>query len=95
MVSAILDIAEGFSLDQNYPNPARNETIIKFSLPQKTKVTLSLFDMNGRLVKVLISESRESGTHAVTLNAGTLTKGLYFYKIQAGDFSAVKKMNVQ
>ena len=95
VVSAILDIAEGFSLDQNYPNPARNETIIKFTLPQKTKVTLSLFDMNGRLVKVLISESRESGTHAVSLNTGTLTKGLYFYKIQAGDFSAVKKMNVQ
>lgn len=95
VVSAILDVAEGFSLDQNYPNPARNETVIKFSLPQKTKVTLSLFDMSGRLVKVLMSESKESGTHAFSLNAGTLTKGLYFYKLQAGDFTAVKKMTIQ
>ncbi|MEP7375034.1 MAG: DUF4082 domain-containing protein [Chitinophagaceae bacterium] len=95
IVSAILDAPEGFSLEQNYPNPVRTETIIKFTLPQKAKVTLSLFDMSGRLVKVLISESKESGTHAVSLNSGALTKGLYFYKLQAGDFSAVKKMSIQ
>ena len=95
VVSAILDVAEGFSLEQNYPNPVRNETIIKFTLPQKEKVTLSLFDMSGRLIKVMISESKESGTHTVSLNSGMLTKGLYFYKLQAGDFSAVKKMTIQ
>jgi hypothetical protein len=95
VVSAILDVVEGFSLEQNYPNPVRNETIIKFTLPQKTKVTLSLFDINGRLVKILMSESKESGTHALSLHSGTLTNGLYFYKLQAGDFSAVKKMTIQ
>jgi len=95
IVSAILDAIEGFSLEQNYPNPARSETIIKFTLPQKAKVTLSLFDMSGRLVKVLMSESKEPGTHAVSLSSGPLTKGLYFYKLQAGDFSAVKKMTIQ
>jgi hypothetical protein len=95
IVSAILDAIEGFSLEQNYPNPVRSETIIKFTLPQKARVTLSLFDMSGRLVKVLMSESREPGTHAVSLNSGHLTKGLYFYKLQAGDFSAVKKMTIQ
>lgn len=95
IVSATIDRVEGFALEQNYPNPARNETVIKFTLPQKAKVTLSLFDMSGRLVKVLMAESKEPGTHAVGLNAGTLTKGLYFYRLQAGEFSAVKKMTIQ
>jgi hypothetical protein len=95
IVSAILDVREGFSLEQNYPNPSRGETIIKFSLPQKTRVNLSLFDISGRLVKVLVNDAKESGTHAITLNSGMLTKGMYFYKLQTGDFSAVKKMTVQ
>ena len=95
IVSAILDVKEGFKLEQNYPNPSRGETIIKFTLPQKAKVNLSLYDMSGRLVKVLVNESKDSGTHAVNLNSGTLTKGLYFYKLQAGDFSAVRKLTIQ
>lgn len=95
IVSAILDVIEGFALEQNYPNPSRGETIIKFTLPKKAKVNLSLFDISGRLVKVLVNEAKESGTHAITLNSGMLTKGMYFYKLQTGDFSAVKKLTVQ
>ena len=95
VVSAVLDGKETFSLDQNYPNPFRSETILKFTLPRAAKVNLSLFDMNGRLVKVLVNESKESGTHAISFNAGSLSSGLYYYKLQAGDFSAVKKMTIQ
>ncbi|MEP7375033.1 MAG: DUF4082 domain-containing protein [Chitinophagaceae bacterium] len=95
IVSAVLDGKEAFELEQNYPNPYRGETIIRFTIAQKTSVNLSIFDMNGRLVKVLVNGSKDSGTHAVTLHSGVLTSGLYYYKLQAGDFSAVKKMTVQ
>jgi hypothetical protein len=95
IVSALLDGSETFGLQQNYPNPFRGETIIRFTLPQKTTINLSIFDMNGRLVKVLANGSKDSGTHAVTLNSGVLTSGLYYYKLQAGDFSAVKKLTVR
>ncbi len=94
-VSAILDGKETFVLEQNYPNPFRNETILKFTLPRASKVNLSLFDMNGRLVKTLINGSKESGTHAISFNAGSLSSGLYYYRLQTGDFSAVKKMTIQ
>ncbi len=95
IVSARLDNNGNFSLEQNYPNPFRNETIVKFTLPRAEKVNLSLFDMNGRLVKVLVSGSKERGTHAINVNTASLSSGLYYYKIQAGNFSAVKKMTVQ
>lgn len=95
VVSAILDGKETFSLEQNYPNPFRNETVIKFTLPRAAKVNLSLFDMNGRLVKVLVNEAKESGTHTVSLNSTILSSGLYYYKIQTGDNSAVKKLTIQ
>ena len=95
VVSVKLDAQEGYVLEQNYPNPTRQETTIKFTLPRSAKVNLSLYDMSGRLVKVLINESRDGGIHAVNLNIGALTRGLYYYKLQAGDFSAVKKMTIQ
>ncbi len=95
IVSVVFDAARSFSLEQNFPNPFRNETTIRFTLPQRAKVNLSLFDMSGRLVKTLVNESKEQGTHAVIFNLGTLTKGLYFYKLQTTDFSAVRKMTIQ
>ena len=91
----MLDGKEAFELQQNFPNPYRGETVIRFTLPQKTIINLSIFDMSGRLVKVLVNGSKDSGSHAATLHSGVLTSGLYYYKLQAGDFSAVKKMTVQ
>ena len=76
VVSVKLEALEGFILEQNYPNPARNQTTIKFTIPRSAKVNLSLYDMSGRLVKVLINESKDSGIHAVNLNTGTLHKGI-------------------
>ncbi len=94
VVSAVIGGSSGFVLEQNYPNPFHNETTIRFSLPQQSKVNLSVFDVNGRLVKVLVNESRDAGTHAVSLNTGALSTGLYYYKLQAGQFSAVRKMTI-
>jgi len=82
-------------LGQNYPNPFNKETFVQYNIPVASYVTLSLYDMNGRLVKVLVNGSREQGTHTYRFNSGSLSNGIYFYKLQAGDFSAVKKMFLQ
>ena len=95
IVSAVIDGTNDFVLEQNYPNPFRNETVIRFTLPQRAKVNLSLFDMNGRLVRVLLNESKESGTHAITFYPGTLTSGLYYYTLKTGELTAVKKLTIQ
>jgi hypothetical protein len=95
IVSAVLGGTEAYRLDQNYPNPFRSETILRFSIPQKAHVKLSLFDTHGRLLKVLVNGSKDKGTHAVTVNASALTSGIYYYKLETDNFSAVKKMTVQ
>ena len=86
---------KNYILAQNYPNPFSHSTTIQYSLPSAAKINLSLFDMNGRLVKILVNGSKEAGTHSLVFNSGTLSNGPYFYKIQAGEFSATKKMIIQ
>jgi hypothetical protein len=95
VVSAVIGGSQKFSLDQNYPNPFRGETIVRFTLPERANVKLMVFDMHGRMVKTLVSGSREKGTHAITVNSTTLTSGLYYYKLETENFSAVKKMTIQ
>jgi hypothetical protein len=95
VVSATLNGKAEFSLGQNYPNPFNSQTTIQFILPKAENVNLSLFDVSGRVVKVLVNGSKEAGTHAINVNTGALTKGVYYYKIQAGDFTDVKKLTIQ
>lgn len=96
VVSAEINGKVKFVLEQNYPNPFRDQgTTIRFTLPQSERVNLSLYDLHGRLIKVLVNGAKDAGTHAITVDAGSLTAGVYYYKIQAGDFSDVKKMTVQ
>jgi hypothetical protein len=82
-------------LAKTNPNPSNKETFVQYYIPVGSHVTLSLYDMNGRLIKVLVNGSREQGAHTIRLNSGSLSNGIYFYKIQAGNCSAVKKMVIQ
>jgi len=82
-------------LGQNFPNPFRTETIITYSLERASKVNLSLFDMNGRLVKILVSGTKEAGSYTVRVNAGSLTAGVYFYRLQTNNYSGTKRMVIQ
>ena len=82
-------------LSQNYPNPAKGETIINYSLAKSSRVNLSLFDVNGRLVEVLVNGVKEAGSHTIKVKGGSLTAGVYFYRLQTGDYSAVKRMVIQ
>jgi hypothetical protein len=84
-----------YNLAQNYPNPFNGTTTIQYTLPESAKVNLTLFDINGRPVKLLVNALKEAGMHNVSLNAGLLASGLYYYKLQTANFSAVKKLIIQ
>jgi hypothetical protein len=81
-----------YSLSQNYPNPFNPSTKISFVLPKADKVKIVVFDLLGKEIAVLVNESRTAGTHSIDFNASSLASGVYFYKIEAGDFTATKKM---
>ncbi|MGD1045289.1 MAG: T9SS type A sorting domain-containing protein [Bacteroidota bacterium] len=83
-----------FALNQNYPNPFNPTTQISFSLTCQSIVSLKLFDVLGREVKTLASGEYHSGTHTVTLDASSLPSGVYFYRLQAGTFDAVRKLTL-
>ncbi len=82
-------------LRQNYPNPFGAETIISYTLAKPGNINLRLFDMNGKLVKILATGSKDAGSHSVSLQAGNLAAGIYYYQLQTGNYTAVKKMVVQ
>jgi len=83
-----------FLLHQNYPNPFNPSTTIKFELPKSSEVRLSAYDMLGREVSVLVDERRDAGVHEVKFDGSRLASGVYFYRLQAGDYVASKKMLV-
>jgi hypothetical protein len=80
-----------FSLSQNYPNPFNAATTIKYDLPKSSDVSIDIFDILGRKVETLISGKQLAGSHSVIWDAKDVSSGIYFYKIQAGDFSDTKR----
>jgi len=86
------EIPSYYSLAQNYPNPFNPSTTIKFSVPKTTNVALKVYDVLGKEVAVLVNEVKQAGFHTVDFDASHLASGIYFYKIEAGDFNSVKKM---
>src|ERR1035437_440296 len=82
----------GFYLDQNYPNPFNPSTTITYSLPEASNVKLSVFNALGQQVKIVENVYKNAGNYNITLNADDLNSGIYFYKIEAGQFSQIRKM---
>lgn len=95
VVSAVLNSKANYALKQNYPNPFRSETTIQFTLPETQKITLTVHDMHGKTIAVLASGTKPAGTHAINFYTGRIPSGLYFYKLQAGHFTEVKRMIIQ
>jgi hypothetical protein len=83
---------DNFYLYQNYPNPFNPNTIISFSIPTKDMVRLKVYDILGRQVAVLANRIFEAGQHEVKFNAGNLSSGVYFYRIESGSFIQTKKL---
>ena len=86
------DLPTTYSLEQNYPNPFNPTTTIEFSLPEATTARVAIYDMLGREVAVLADGRMTAGAHSVEFDASALSSGVYFYRLEAGSFNAVKKM---
>jgi hypothetical protein len=81
-----------FALSQNYPNPFNPATTIEFSLPQSSEVKLVVHDLAGRVVAELAAGNFAAGYHKIHFDASRLASGVYFYKLEAGSFTNVKKL---
>jgi len=80
-----------FSLSQNYPNPFNSITTFNYELPRESKVTLTIFDLRGRLVETIVNQTQPAGYYSVPWDAGKYSSGVYLYRFQAGDFRQVRK----
>lgn len=89
------EVPNSFALHQNYPNPFNPSTKIKFDVPRNGLVTLKVYDMVGRLVSTLINnEYITAGSKEVTFAGHNLASGVYFYRLEAGEFTATRKMTL-
>jgi hypothetical protein len=85
-------IPDTYGLSQNYPNPFNPRTNIEFQIPDHRFVTLAVFDMLGRQVRMLVSEYRNAGIHVINFDADNLPSGVYFYKLTAGSYAETRKL---
>lgn len=85
-------IPESFSLSQNFPNPFNPVTSINFDIPISSFTKLTVFDQIGREVEILVNEQLSPGSYKYEWDAADFPSGIYFYKLQAGEFSETKKM---
>lgn len=92
-IEVSIGVPNTFVLGQNYPNPFNPSTKINFALPVNGNVTLKIYDVSGKEVERLINnEFRNAGNYSLDFNAKSLASGVYFYKLEAGSFSGIKKM---
>jgi len=86
------EIIYKYNLEDNYPNPFNPSTKIQYSLKEKGFVSLKIYDVLGRIVKILVNKQQSEGNYEVVFDASNLSSGIYYYRIQAGNFRSVKKM---
>ncbi|RMF59158.1 MAG: T9SS C-terminal target domain-containing protein [Calditrichaeota bacterium] len=75
-------VPEGFSLQQNYPNPFNPETLIRYSVPVRSQVRISVLNGLGQTIDVLVDQQKPAGEHSVVWHA-TVPSGVYFYRLEA------------
>jgi V8-like Glu-specific endopeptidase len=92
IVEVTIPAPVAFALDQNYPNPFNPSTRIKFAIPEESDVRMSVYNTLGQEVAEILSGRLREGFHEVEFDAGSLTSGIYFYRLEAEKFVDVKKM---
>jgi Secretion system C-terminal sorting domain len=91
-VKPTVEVANTFKLSQNYPNPFNPTTTINFNLAKASDVKLTVYNMLGQKVMTLVDSHMNAGQQHFVFDASKLTSGVYFYRLDAGSFSSVKKM---
>jgi hypothetical protein len=87
-------IPASFVLNQNYPNPFNPSTKITYTVPEKTDLNLSVFNVLGEKVATLVDGPKNAGTYTVDFSATNLPSGVYYYRLKSGSFSETKNMVV-
>jgi N-acetylneuraminic acid mutarotase len=90
-----LQSLKGYKLEQNYPNPLRNSTKIKYSLPAGGYTTLKMYDVLGTERAILVDEVKPAGSYEVSFNASSMKNGVYYYRLKSGKFIQSKKILIQ
>ncbi len=91
-VSNDLKVVNTYSLNQNYPNPFNPSTLIKYSVAERSNVSLKVFDILGNEVATLVNTSKDAGSYQVNFDASKLSSGVYIYTLNAGNYTQSKKM---
>ena len=86
------NIPENYSLKQNFPNPFNPTTTIRYSIPKAVHITIKVYNIIGQLVATLIDEYKQAGNYEIKFNGSNLSSGVYFYRMQAGNFVEAKKL---
>jgi hypothetical protein len=87
-----VSVPHRYELSQNFPNPFNPATTIQYQLPADGFVSLKVFDILGREVTTLVHEEQKADYHKATFDAGGLASGTYFYRLQAGTFTSVRRL---
>jgi len=93
----LIKIPVKYAFHQNYPNPFNPVTTLRYDIPEKSHVNITIYDMLGRQVKTLINQTQDAGFKSVVWNATNnygipVSAGIYLYQIQAGEYMHTKKM---
>jgi len=88
----VQQVPQTYSLNQNYPNPFNPTTTIRYNIPKSENVRISVYNVLGQEVAVLLNEKVNAGNHTVEFKAANLSSGIYIYRMEAGSFTSYKKM---
>ena len=88
------DAASAFAVDQNSPNPFNPSTSIGFTIPEAGNVSVDVFNVAGQKIDTLVDDVMNAGHHNITWDASGFSNGVYFYTVEAGEFSKTMKMTL-
>jgi hypothetical protein len=91
---AAKSVPREYELSQNFPNPFNPSTVIRYAIPVKSHVTLTVHNLLGQLVSTIVSGEQEAGFHEIKFEAPNLASGVYLYRLEAGKFVQTRKLTL-